>query len=82
MHELLAALGARDTAVLPVVGFELADEASAEEPWNAELAWPHARLAIALDEDPERDAAYREAGWRIERPGRLSPTELEELLHG
>lgn len=81
VHELLAAIGSRAGALAPQVGFELAVRA-ADDPWNVELAWPHARLAVALDEDPDRDAAYREAGWRIERAADLTPTRLEELLHG
>lgn len=53
---------ARQRLPLPEVGFELE---AADGPWEAELAWPHRRFALLLGEDPERDAAYRAAGWRI-----------------
>lgn len=81
VHGLLADLGMRTGVTVPEVGFELVVHPS-DDPWDAELAWPEARVAIAIDEDPDRDDAYRAAGWRIEHAADLTPAGLEELLHG
>lgn len=77
--DLLAALAQRTRVTVPEVGYELdvADDLSG--PWDAELAWPHAKLALVVDEDPDRDAAYRAAGWRIEHVGSMTATDLEDL---
>ncbi|MFD0471004.1 hypothetical protein ACFQ0B_23875 [Nonomuraea thailandensis] len=70
VHEL-AALG----APAPQVGFELG-----EQLWQAELAWPTAKVAIVLagddDEARRRDAAFAEAGWDARTVAGWTPEEL------
>lgn len=58
-EELLSAL-LQARAPLPEIGHELGDDA-----WPAEIAWPFARVAVMADDDPERDAAYQQAGWHV-----------------
>jgi hypothetical protein len=62
---------------IPEVGYEL--DVADEDPWNVELAWKLARVAVVIDDDSERDAAYRAAGWRIERADVVTVADLEEL---
>ena len=62
---------------VPIVGYEL--DVVNEDPWNVELAWNHAKVAVVIDDDSERDAAYRAAGWRIERAETVTVADLEEL---
>ncbi|CAO5165699.1 DEAD/DEAH box helicase domain-containing protein [Frankia sp. AiPs1] len=67
---------------LPTPGFELGDAA-----WQAELAWPAARVGIVLastgaddQEAADRDAAYRAAGWDVRPPGAWTPVELADRI--
>ncbi|MEV6965270.1 DEAD/DEAH box helicase [Hamadaea sp. NPDC051192] len=66
----------RHRAPVPDVGYELGDDALL-----AELAWPDTRIAVVIDEDGERDAAYAAAGWRIHdaRTGEMPAELLMEL---
>ncbi|WP_436975821.1 DEAD/DEAH box helicase [Nonomuraea angiospora] len=70
VHEL-AALG----VPAPQVGFELG-----EQLWQAELAWPAAKVAIVLagddDETRRRDAAFAEAGWDARTVAGWTPEDL------
>ncbi|GAA0651170.1 DEAD/DEAH box helicase [Kutzneria viridogrisea] len=77
--DILAVLATRPQVAVPEVGFELDVPGDQSDPWDAELAWPHAKIALVVDEDPDRDAAYQAAGWRIERAGSITATELEAL---
>ncbi|MCM3882707.1 DEAD/DEAH box helicase [Frankia sp. R82] len=67
---------------LPTPGFELGDAA-----WQAELAWPAARVGVVLapagaddQEAAGRDHAYRSAGWDVRPPGAWTPTELARRI--
>ncbi|MEV5840005.1 hypothetical protein [Nocardia sp. NPDC052112] len=75
-HEL-AALG----VPAPEVGYELGDNA-----WQAELAWPAAKVAVVLvandDEARKRDAAYTEAGWESRPVPAWTAAELAERIGG
>jgi hypothetical protein len=77
VHELLAALGAKN-AIPPEAGYEL--DGPEDQARTAELAWPHAKLAITLDENAERDAAYRAAGWRIKSATTVTAQDLESII--
>ncbi|GII75682.1 DEAD/DEAH box helicase [Sphaerisporangium rufum] len=61
----------------PEVGYELGEQA-----WQAELAWPAAKVAIVLAGDDHeahrRDAAYGAAGWEV----RIAPDWTAESLAG
>ncbi|WP_084960226.1 DEAD/DEAH box helicase [Thermoactinospora rubra] len=74
VHEL-AALG----VPVPQVGFELG-----EQLWQAELAWPAAKVAIVLAGDDEdtrrRDAAFRAAGWDARTVAGWTPDELRRAI--
>ena len=71
---LLAQLEAR--VPVPEVGYELSDEG-----WQAELAWPAARVAVMPpDPDPERDAAFTAAGWTVKAAEDWTPEELRDLV--
>ncbi|GAA3572666.1 DEAD/DEAH box helicase [Nonomuraea rosea] len=74
VEDVLRAL-AEARAPLPDVGYELGDDAM-----PAELAWPDARVAIVVDIDPERDAAYGLAGWRIHHAEPGSAPAMASLL--
>ncbi|WP_329414613.1 DEAD/DEAH box helicase [Nocardia vinacea] len=75
-HEL-AALG----VPAPEVGYELGDNA-----WQAELAWPAAKVAVVLvandDEAHKRDAAYTEVGWESRPAPAWTAAELAERIGG
>ncbi|MCT9934557.1 DEAD/DEAH box helicase [Planotetraspora sp. A-T 1434] len=64
-----------------VVGYELGEQA-----WQAEMAWPSAKVAIVLagdnDEVRKRDAAYTEAGWDVRAVPGWTPEELAERIGG
>ncbi|WP_024802604.1 DEAD/DEAH box helicase [Nocardia sp. BMG51109] len=75
---------AHDLAALavpaPIVGYELGDHA-----WQAELAWPAAKAAVVLADDPEaakRDKAYTEAGWQVRTAAGWTASELADLIGG
>ncbi|MEU7746720.1 DEAD/DEAH box helicase [Nonomuraea sp. NPDC049158] len=74
LAEFAHALAAAGT-VAPQVGFELG-----EQLWQAELAWPLAKVAVVLagedDEAHRRDAAYAEAGWDARTVAGWTPDEL------
>ncbi|MBQ1059825.1 DEAD/DEAH box helicase [Micromonospora sp. C41] len=79
--ELLVQQLARQNLPVPVVGYELGDQA-----WPAELAWPERRIAVVLTgapDDPEtedRDRAYTEAGWHARTAREWSAEELAAQL--
>lgn len=62
-------------APVPEVGYELGEQA-----WQAEVAWPSAKVAIVLagndEEARRRDAAYAEAGWDVRPVTGWTPDEL------
>ncbi|OHV52316.1 hypothetical protein CcI156_12195 [Frankia sp. CcI156] len=78
--ELVRELAARDVPV-PEVGYELGDAA-----WQAELAWPAARIGVvtaAGPGDPEgsgRDAAYAAAGWLVRTVSEWQASDLASNL--
>ncbi|ROO52705.1 uncharacterized protein DUF1998 [Micromonospora sp. Llam0] len=74
VEHLLTAL-AHARAPLPQIGYELGDEA-----WMVELAWPDARIGVAVDDNVERDDAYAHAGWRIHHAGPDAEPEITELI--
>ncbi|MFC4529331.1 DEAD/DEAH box helicase [Sphaerisporangium dianthi] len=63
------------------VGFELGEQA-----WQAEMAWPSAKVAIVLagddDEARKRDAAYAAAGWTAHDVGGWTAEGLAERIRG
>ncbi|MEV4380809.1 DEAD/DEAH box helicase [Streptosporangium sp. NPDC049644] len=63
------------------VGFELGEQA-----WQAELAWPSAKVAIVLagddDEAHRRNAAYAAAGWDVRDVKGWDPEELAGRVLG
>ncbi|MFV2211353.1 DEAD/DEAH box helicase [Actinomadura sp. LOL_016] len=63
------------------VGYELGDGA-----WQAELAWPDAKVGIVLagddDEARRRDDAYRTAGWDVRTVTGWTREELAERIEG
>ncbi|NUH39331.1 DEAD/DEAH box helicase [Streptomyces samsunensis] len=60
----------------PEVGFELDDRVAQQ----AELAWRDARVAVFLDVDEHRDAAFAEAGWHVVHARTVDVAELAERL--
>jgi len=46
---------------LPVFGADI----GADNQWQIEYSWPGAKVALSLDIDVQRDAALREAGWKV-----------------
>jgi len=75
---------AHDLAVLsvpvPIVGHELSEHA-----WQAEMAWPAAKVAVVLAGDPEsaeRDKAYAQAGWQVRTATAWTAGELADLIGG
>jgi len=77
-EELLFAL-ARESRLrgfdAPEVGFELNDRVP-----QAELAWPDARMAVFVDADEHRDAAFVSAGWQVAHAETVDVAELAERL--
>ncbi|MBX6751842.1 MAG: hypothetical protein IRY85_19655 [Micromonosporaceae bacterium] len=81
LESLVHGLAARG-APLPTVGYELGDDG-----WQAELAWPEARVAVVLGQHhglsashvDERDRAFAAAGWHARAPHQWTIDEL--LLH-
>ncbi|SNS08385.1 protein of unknown function [Streptosporangium subroseum] len=63
------------------VGFELGEQA-----WQAELAWPSAKVAVVLagddDEARKRNAAYAAAGWDVRDVQGWLAEELAECIRG
>ncbi|MEV4322374.1 DEAD/DEAH box helicase [Microbispora rosea] len=63
----------------PEAGYELGEQA-----WQAELAWPQAKLAVVLsgddDEARKRDVAYAQAGWDVRVAEDWTAEELAERL--
>lgn len=77
-EELLFALAreARTRRIgAPEVGFELGDHAL-----QAELAWPDARMAVFVDVNEHRDAAFVKAGWQVAYSETVNVAELAERL--
>ncbi|MEV5641266.1 DEAD/DEAH box helicase [Streptomyces flaveolus] len=60
----------------PEVGFELDERL----PDQAELAWPDARVAVFLDTNENRDAAFAAAGWHVAHAETVDVAELAERL--
>ncbi|MCM2387909.1 DEAD/DEAH box helicase [Streptomyces albipurpureus] len=72
----------------PEAGYELGAAA-----WPAELAWPELRVGVVLAHRPDpgsnrdidaeqRDAAYRDAGWRVRTATEWNADELAALVRG
>ncbi|RCG32877.1 DUF1998 domain-containing protein [Sphaerisporangium album] len=63
------------------VGFELGEQA-----WQAEMAWPSAKVAVVLagddDEARNRNAAYTAAGWVVHDVRVWTAEELAERIRG
>ncbi|GIH72632.1 DEAD/DEAH box helicase [Sphaerimonospora thailandensis] len=63
----------------PEAGYELGEQA-----WQAELAWPQAKVAVVLagddDEARKRDAAYAQAGWDVRIARGWTAEELAERI--
>ncbi|MEO3782847.1 DEAD/DEAH box helicase [Actinocorallia sp. B10E7] len=63
------------------VGYELGEQA-----WQAEIAWPAAKVAIVLsgdgDEEKKRNAAYQAAGWSVREVQGWSAEELADRIGG
>ncbi|OHV69566.1 DEAD/DEAH box helicase [Pseudofrankia sp. BMG5.36] len=77
------AMDAAGAVPVPEVGFELGASA-----WQAELAWPDARIGVVLapvdESDQEavnRDQAYREAGWDVRPATGWTATDLAARIH-
>ncbi|MDZ5447076.1 DEAD/DEAH box helicase [Micromonospora sp. 4G57] len=75
VESLLMALAHAQTPP-PEIGYELGDEA-----WPVELAWPSVRIAVVIDEDGDRDNAYRHAGWHIHRADGDAAIAFTDLIH-
>ncbi|OHV62897.1 DEAD/DEAH box helicase [Pseudofrankia sp. BMG5.36] len=83
MHALIA-LALAEALPAPEVGFELGDGG-----WMAELAWPDARVGVALapvgpadQEAADRDEAYRNAGWDVRTTAGWTAAELADRVRG
>ncbi|MFC4909884.1 DEAD/DEAH box helicase [Actinomadura gamaensis] len=80
LAELARALSAAGVAV-PEVGYELGEHA-----WQAELAWPAAKVGVVLDGDDQeatdRDRAYRAAGWDVHTAQAWTAAELAAKIMG
>ncbi|MGW6729942.1 DEAD/DEAH box helicase [Nocardia sp. NPDC055029] len=61
----------------PTVGHELGDQA-----WQAELAWPTAKLAVVLAADADARDAYTQAGWQARPATAWTSGELADLIGG
>jgi len=63
------------------IGYELGEQA-----WQAEMAWPSAKVAVVLagdgEEERKRDAAYAAAGWEVRPAGGWTVEELAERIGG
>ncbi|WP_250032189.1 protein kinase domain-containing protein [Paractinoplanes maris] len=74
LNQLVISLAGRGVPV-PVVGYELGDEA-----WPAELAWPDRKTAVLLSgsgrEAVARDAAFLAAGWDARTTDRWTAEEI------
>ncbi|MEU6034691.1 DEAD/DEAH box helicase [Actinomadura sp. NPDC047616] len=74
LAELARELMARGVPA-PEVGYELGEQA-----WQAELAWPHAKVAVVLSgndqEATDRYRAYAQAGWETRTALRWDTDEL------
>jgi hypothetical protein len=81
LAQLAQALASLGVGAPGEVGFELGEQA-----WQAEVAWPSAKVAIVLagndDEARKRDEAYAEAGWDVRDVQGWTPEELAALIGG
>jgi hypothetical protein len=64
---------------LPVVGYELRDDAGRVTPHQAELAWESPGVAVVLPEDPTAMAAFRDQGWTVFPAGDAEQQVLDRL---
>ncbi|WEH18406.1 DEAD/DEAH box helicase [Streptomyces sp. VNUA24] len=62
---------------VPEVGFEYGDQALL-----AELAWEDEKVAIFIDADEERDAAFEREGWYVAQADTVNVPELIKKLEG
>jgi hypothetical protein len=57
-----------------------------EQAWQAEIAWPDAKVAIVLEGDDEeaqrRDAAFAIAGWDVRVVAHWNHEELAKRIGG
>ncbi len=65
--------------LLPEVGFELQDGSGCVCA-EAELAWPHRKLAVVLPERGDATEAFRGQGWEVFTAGSLTVERLLDLL--
>jgi hypothetical protein len=72
---LVTELAQRGAAV-PEPGVEVGPDASV---WQVELAWPTAKVAVVIDEEPEREAWLAEDGWTVTNAQQA--LEVESLAH-
>ncbi|MDT3725443.1 DEAD/DEAH box helicase [Streptomyces sp. DSM 41972] len=78
-HVLLALVEeAREGRIdVPEVGYEYGDQALL-----AELAWEDEKVAIFIEVDEARDAAFENAGWFVAQAGAVDVSELIKKLEG
>lgn len=65
---LVSGLAERKVAI-PEPGAEVGPDDSV---WQVELAWPPAKVAVVVDEDPARDAWLSADGWKVTNMQRVS----------
>ncbi|MFI6359055.1 DEAD/DEAH box helicase [Streptomyces sp. NPDC050743] len=78
VQELLAELAQkahRHCIDVPEVGYEWDDGT-----FQAELAWSEGRVAVFVDQDAHRDAAFAAAGWHVAHAQSVTADELIERL--
>lgn len=77
LAELIAELAQRDL-VVPEPGAEVGPD---ESVWQVELAWPAAKVAVVVDDHPDREAWLAAANWKVVNAGLAREAEsLADLL--
>ncbi len=64
--------------MVPEPGAEVGPD---ESVWQVELAWPTAKIAVVIDDDPDREAWLTAANWKVVHAGHgHEPGSLADLL--
>lgn len=75
----LVALLARRGAAVPEPGIEVGPESSV---WQVELAWPAVKVAVVVDNEPDREAWLAAEGWKVvNAPQDFDVDSIAEILN-
>ncbi|WP_236731918.1 DEAD/DEAH box helicase [Mycolicibacterium peregrinum] len=73
---LVTKLAQHDTAI-PDPGAEVGPDDSV---WQVELAWPAPKVAVVIDDDPERDTWLAAQGWTVAHAQKSKAESLADIL--